>query len=169
MIDVVDENDKFVRKATRKEVREIGLLHRAAKVIVVNEEGKFLVQKRSMNKDLFPGVWELGVGETVKSGDSYEAAAISGLEDEIGVIGVSNIQLKHSFLFKLRCSSAQNNAHYKVYLLNHRGKVLPQQEEVDEVKFLSLDDVHKLMATGSLEPESVAILKKYVETTEMRR
>ncbi len=162
MVDVVDENDRFVRKTTRREVRERFLLHRASKVIVLDSEGKFLVQKRSLNKDLFPGLWELGVGETLKSGDSYEAAAISGLEDEIGLIGVSNIQLKHSLLFKLRCSSTKNNTHYKVYLLNHHGKLL-KGEEVDEIKFLSSGDVKKLIDTGFLEPESAKIFWKYVE------
>lgn len=169
IIDVVDENDMFVRKATREEVRERCLLHRASKVIVLDGKGKFLVQKRSLNKDLFPGLWELGVGETVKSGDSYESAAMNGLKDEVGVIGVSNIELKHSLLFKLRCGSAQNNAHYKVYLLNHHGKILTKSEEADEIKFLSLDDVNKLIDTGCLEPESVTILKKYLETKDVQR
>mgnify|MGYP001564276284 CR=1 FL=1 len=53
ILDVVDEEDKFVRKATRKEVREKALMHRVSRIIIFNKDKKFVVQKRSMSKDMY--------------------------------------------------------------------------------------------------------------------
>ena len=39
ILDVVDEEDQFVRKASRKEVREKALMHRVSRVIIVNGKG----------------------------------------------------------------------------------------------------------------------------------
>ncbi len=93
ILDVVDEKDKYVRKATRKEVRENTLLHRVARVIIKNRKGELIIQKRSAAKKTFASHFDIGMAETVKSGESYEAAAIRGLTEELGIFGVSNIQL----------------------------------------------------------------------------
>lgn len=115
ILDVVNEKDKFVRKATRKEVREKALLHRVARIIIENNKGELLIQKRSMKKDIYPGHWDVGVAETVKSGEGYESAAMVGLRDELGITGISNIELIHSLLFKIIYKSPEHNILCKVY------------------------------------------------------
>ncbi len=166
MVDVVDENNRFVRKVTRREVREKALLHKAVRVIVIDKEGKLLVKKRSANKDIYPSCWELGVGETVTSGESYESAAIRGLDEELGVIYVSNIQLIHSLLFKLKYRSPNYNANFKVYRHLHNGKLKLQPEEVEEAKFLTASEVKKLIEQGLFEPTSTEAFEKYLEISE---
>lgn len=109
IIYVVNEKDQFVRKATRREVREKALLHRAARVIILNKENKLLVQKRSATKDIHPSMWDIGIAETAKGGDSYESTAMRGLYEELGITGISNIQLMHSVLFKLKYFSLKHN------------------------------------------------------------
>ncbi len=163
MVDIVDENGKFVRKATRKEAKENGLLHKAARVIVMSKDGRFVLQKRSGKKDLYPGYWDLGVAETLMSGDSYESAAIRGLEEELGIIGVSNIELMHSLLFKLRHSLSKNNLIYKVYRYVYNGKVSFNPEEIEEVKLLTAAEVEKLIAEGNFTPSGQLCFRKFVE------
>ena len=53
IFDVIDENNKVIGKATRKEVHAKGLLHRAVHILIVNSKGEMLLQKRSMTKDLY--------------------------------------------------------------------------------------------------------------------
>ncbi len=53
--DVVNDEDKVIGKAPRDECHAKGLLHRASHILILNSEGKILFQKRSMEKDLYPG------------------------------------------------------------------------------------------------------------------
>ena len=164
IIYVVDEKDKFVRKATRKEVRENALLHRAARVIIINHENKFLIQKRPKNKDVNPGLWDMGIAETVRGGDSYESTAMMGLVEELGVIGISNIQMIHSFLFKIKYFSTNHNILCKVYLLIYNGKINIQTEKIDEAAFATTDEVKILIENEKFSPVGKVVFEKYVET-----
>ena len=158
---VVDGEDKFVRKATRKEVRENALLHRCSRIIITNGNGLFLAQKRSMGKDIYPGYWDIGVAGTVS--ESYESTAIRELMEELGITGVSNIQLAHSFLFKFKYDSKISNAHCKAYELIYHGDFTPQKEEIDEIKLLEPGKIKKLMEAEPFHPIGRLVFEKYLE------
>jgi len=54
MLEVLNENGVGTgRPATRQEVHEKGLWHRAIIVALVNDENKILIQKRSQKKEKF--------------------------------------------------------------------------------------------------------------------
>lgn len=163
VLDVVNEKDQFVRKATRKEVREKALMYRVSRVIILDKDGKFLLQKRSMQKDIYPGYWDIGVAGTVSSGDGYVGTAMRELMEELGIVGISNIQLMHSFLFKLKYHSSIDNEHCKVYKLIYDGKIIPQKEEVDEIKFLTDEGTKELIGTFNFHPVGAMTFKKYLE------
>ncbi len=163
IIYVVDEKDQFVRKATRMEVREKALLHRAARVIIINNEGKYLIQKRSATKDIHPSMWDIGVAETVKNGDSYESTAMRGLLEELGIVGISNIQMMHSVIFKLKYFSQNHHILCKVYKLTYSGQLHLQEEEIDEIKFLTKEEVANLIEKTDFNPVGKIVFNKYVE------
>lgn len=163
IIYVVDEKDQFVRKATRTEVEENALLHRTSRVIILNNENKFLLQKRSSKKSMYPSYWDIGMAGTVIEGDSYVETAIRELKEELGIYGISNIQMMHSFTFKIRYNSNDINAHYKVYELIYYGKIKIQEEEIDEVKYLTEEEVIKLIENEKFHPVGELIFKKYLE------
>lgn len=163
VIYIVDENDKFIRKSTRKEVRENSLLHRAARVIITNREGGFLIQKRSLGKDIHPGLWDIGIAETVIDGNSYESTAIRGLMEELGVIGISNIQLMHSVLFKLKYFSPNHNILCKVYSLAYNGRIELQAEEIDEAKFATPEEIKILIEKRQFSPVGKVAFEKFLE------
>lgn len=163
IIYVVNEKDQFVRKSTRKEVREKALLHRVARVIIKNNKNEFLVQKRSLKKDIHPGLWDIGIAETVKEGESYESTAMRGLLDELGIIGISNIQLMHSVLFKLKYFSKNHNILCKVYYLLYTGQIYAQEEEIEEIKFLTSKEVIDLTEKANFNPVGKIVFDKYLE------
>jgi len=148
-LDVVDEKDQFIRKTTRKEVTEKVLLHRVSRVIIYDESGKILVQKRSRDKKTFPSHWDIGVAETVQSGEGYEGAAMRGLNEELGILGVSNIQLIHSFLFKIRFESQETREHCKVYKIQYNGDINFQKEEIEETDFLTTSEINDIILKNS--------------------
>lgn len=93
IFDVVDEGDVVVGRATRREVHEKGLLHRAVHVFVVNRHGELLLQKRSRFKDVHPGVWDSSAAGHLDAGEDYQSAALRELAEEMGVteVGVEEI------------------------------------------------------------------------------
>ena len=44
-----------------------------------------MLQRRSADKDLYPGLWDFAVGEHLTPGESYVAAAARGVLEELGV------------------------------------------------------------------------------------
>ena len=88
VFDVVDDADEVTGQATRREVHERNLLHRAVHVFVLNRHGELLIQKRSRFKDVHPGVWDSSVAGHLDAGEGYEAAAIRELEEEMGIEGL---------------------------------------------------------------------------------
>ncbi len=85
IFDVVDENDRVLGQATRKEVHARKLLHRAVHVLVFDAAGRIFLQKRSMAKDSSPGCWDSSCSGHLDTGESYLDAAVRELREEIGV------------------------------------------------------------------------------------
>ena len=74
------------RRATRREVHATGLWHRAVHILVFDGTGRVLLQKRSMLKDLSPGLWDSSCSGHLDAGEDYDAAAIRELAEEIGAV-----------------------------------------------------------------------------------
>lgn len=89
LLDVVDENDRVIGRATRGECHRKGLLHRSVSVFVFNSEGLFLIQQRSASKVLNASKWDRSVAGHVLSGQSWEEAARRELEEESGIRDVA--------------------------------------------------------------------------------
>ena len=83
--DVVNDRDEVIGRATRREVHATGLWHRAVHVLVFDAAGRVFLQKRSMLKDLSPGLWDSSCSGHLDSGEDYDTAAIRELGEEIGV------------------------------------------------------------------------------------
>ena len=77
--DVVDGHDAVVGRAARREVHARGLMHRAVHILVFDETGRVFLQKRSMKKDIAPGLWDSSGSGHVDSGESYDVAAVREL------------------------------------------------------------------------------------------
>lgn len=85
VFDVVDAGDAVTGTATRGEVHARGLSHRAVHVFVFDRKGNVLLQQRSLLKDICPGLWDSSVSGHLDSGESYEAAAVRELAEEMGI------------------------------------------------------------------------------------
>ena len=75
LFDVVDAQDRVTGKLPRREVHARGLRHRAVHMLVVNGAGRVFLHKRSMAKDLFPGVWDSSAAGHVGAGEDYDGTA----------------------------------------------------------------------------------------------
>lgn len=73
----------------RPRVHSLGLWHKSAHVFLFDTSGNLYVQLRTLDKDLYPDLWDYSVGEHLQPGESFHAAALRGLREELGVEDVA--------------------------------------------------------------------------------
>lgn len=161
LIDIVDDNDKVVRQAVWKKMHDKGLIHRAANVFVFNSKGEVFVHKRAVKLTLYPGMYDVKMGGVVKAGESYEAAALREIKEEAGI---ENVRLKYLFSMKFR--SKENNNNRKVFGCVYDGKIKLQPEEVENGRFMTVDEAKKMMADGKLSPSAVHVFTEFLKIEE---
>ena len=156
-VDEVDLNDTVLRVVTREEMRAERLMHRAVFIAVVDSAGRLLIHRRSESKDLWPGWWDIAVGGVVGAGESYDAAAIREVREEIGVEaqpvplgGGSYVDDAVALLG--RC-----------YVIRHDGPFEFADGEVVEARFVTRTELDALRTHLQFLPDSVALLLPLIE------
>ena len=124
----VDEYDQVIGPRARGELHRLGLRHRAVHILVFNDQGELFLQKRSMNKDINPGLWDTSSAGHVDFGESYDASAERELEEELGLAGPTGFR----FLFKLEASAQTGWEFVQVYRAEPMGELTLNAEEIDE-------------------------------------
>jgi isopentenyl-diphosphate delta-isomerase type 1 len=95
LLDVVDERDCVIGTASRREIHARALRHRAVHIFVLNPAGELFVQKRADGKDTFPGCYDSSASGHLDSGESYDAAAVRELREELGLTVPAGHLRKH--------------------------------------------------------------------------
>jgi isopentenyldiphosphate isomerase len=126
--DVVNERDEVIRRALRRDVHAQGLWHRAVHVQVFNRRGAVLLQKRSLAKDLSPGLWDSSCSGHLDAGEDYDAAAVRELAEEIGVRLESG--RKPERWFRIEACEQTGWEFVWVYRLQHDGPIVINAAEI---------------------------------------
>ena len=140
IFDVVDLKDLVIGQATRREVHEKGLFHRAVHILIFNESGEIYLQKRAMAKDTHPGRWVSSVSGHLDLGEDYFTAARREFGEELCVEAP---ELER--LFKFRPSSANGWEFVEVYLGTHSGPFAPNPAEISEGRWFTEDEVEQFI------------------------
>ena len=83
IVDLVDENDRVIGRALRSECHgDPDLIHRVVHIMVFNNGGNLLLQRRGLNKRIQPGKWDTSVGGHLSQGEAYRVAAAREMEEE---------------------------------------------------------------------------------------
>ena len=127
IFDVVNERDEVTGQRTRKEVHRLGLWHRAVHVLVFDSRGRVFLQKRSLNKDRQPGLWDSSASGHLDCGESYDACAVRELREEIGLA----LSCPPQRLFKLAASERTDQEHVWVYRCEAEGPFTLHPEEIE--------------------------------------
>lgn len=85
VFDVVDAEDRVIGREFRGVIHRRGLLHRAVHVFWLRPDGLLGLQRRSYAKDNCPGQLSSSCAGHVDSGETYLAAAVRELGEELGV------------------------------------------------------------------------------------
>lgn len=87
MLPVVEDNGLVVGQASRKSCHVLRLLHPVVHLHIIDRFGNIYLQKRSLTKDLYPGLWDFAVGGHVIYGELSTETLYREAEEEIGLIG----------------------------------------------------------------------------------
>jgi len=82
---VVNEKDEVIGEERRDVIHRDSLWHRAVHILVLNKHGDIFLQKRSVLKDVCPGLWDSSAAGHVDAGEDYEACAVRELSEELGL------------------------------------------------------------------------------------
>jgi len=147
-LNIVDENDKIIGEDTRESVHKKGLLHREVHVWIYNNKGEVLLQKRSLNKDTFPGLWDASVGGHVEMGDSYKQSAIKEAKEEIGIIIDKNklvLITKNKNKYNDKKTKTINSKFTVDYAYEYNGLLNNLKIEKDKIIGLEFWSINKIL------------------------
>jgi isopentenyl-diphosphate delta-isomerase len=82
---LVNQDDEVVGYGKKLDVHQKGILHRAFSVLIFNDEGQLLLQKRSENKYHAAGLWANTCCGHPFPGEPSQAAAERRLYEELGL------------------------------------------------------------------------------------
>ena len=143
-LDVVDEQNRVTGQAKRKDVHEKGLRHRAAHILIYNQQGDLFLQKRSENKDTFPGYWDSSAAGHVDAGESYDQCITREVTEELGIV----LEETPEKLFLLQASPETGMEFCQVYKTIYDGPFDLNEEEIEEGKWFSEIEIEEWLKTG---------------------
>lgn len=141
----VDENNNVIGSISRKTAHNSpNVYYRTIYVLVKNDSGEVLIQKRSTTKDLYPNCWDISVGGHVNFNKSYLETAVRELGEELGVkVKPEDLLLKGEVLVRLPKSSEYFNVFE--YSLKPGEGIIANLEEIGSTDWMTIEGIKKSM------------------------
>ena len=179
IFDVIDKDGNPTGETvTREQAHTEGIPHRTAHIwILRKKEGRIqvLLQKRSKNKDSFPGMFDTSSAGHIQAGDEPLESALRELEEELGIHATPE-QLHFAGTFPISFAKEFHGKMFRdeeiafVYIFNepvNTDELILQTEEVESVQWFDLEEVCEkcekyrdifCVPTGGLE-----VVRKYLD------
>ena len=155
----VDREDRLLGSLPRAELRERGEIGRGTFILLFNSSGELCVHQRTMSKALYPGYWDVAAGGMVGVDETYAESAARELYEELGVSGVP-LTAHERFYFD--CPA--NHLWCAVFSAVWDGPLHVQPEEVQQACFMPVAQALRLSQTQPYCPDSLAALKRYLDS-----
>lgn len=139
LLQVVDEHGNFLRAVPRRECHlDPSLIHRSVCVLVFDGDGQLYLQKRSANKDLYPGEWDLSATGHVRAGETPDEAAVRELREELGV------EASLERLTEILLRAPEEAELTTVYRCRHDGLIRLDPTEIDDGAYYAPEDARRV-------------------------
>jgi len=161
IVTIVDERNQPVGTASRRRVRAERLIHRATYILVFDSRGRLFIQKRTPDKDIYPGYYDAAAGGVVRAGESYEESAAREAEEELGI---RNTPLTDHFDFYFEDEG--DRVWGRVFSCVHDEPFALQEEEIESGEFMDLDEVLK-GKVKPLTPDTLLALSRYLRNRKL--
>lgn len=142
---VVNELDQIIGVKERSEIDFSKDIYRVSCLWVRNSKGELLIARRSSKKEHDPKKWGPSVAGTNDEGESYEENIYKEAFEELGISDLSFEVLGKIFVqtkAKYFCTV------YTVKLDRRAEDFVLQKDEVDEVRWVSMEDLKRDMSSN---------------------
>lgn len=147
VIQIVDEHDNPVKGGTKEEAQQQGLWHRIVRVMLQDESGMLLLQKRAKGV-LSPECWDFSSSGHVDEGEDYETAALRELGEELSLDGIVLTKTKYGHVER----KTSEGLIFRRFFVAFSGQIAHDQEididreEVAAVRWWTLDELKQAIA-----------------------
>ena len=180
ILDICDEKGiPTGETVSRDDAHRDGVLHRTAHVWIVRKKAggyDILLQKRSMEKESFPGLYDTSSAGHIPAGEEPVPSALRELQEELGIAakpeelsfaGMFRIQYEKEFHGKM----FRDNEVTWVYVYEEPVEISAlslQASEVDEVRWFDLEEVSREIQTKRdrfcVPSAGLKVLEEYLKT-----
>jgi isopentenyldiphosphate isomerase len=161
-LDVVDDGDRVLARASRTRVHDEYLIHRSAMFFVLDADDNVFVNQRSALKPIYPGYWSIAFGGHVQAGETYDEAVAREVEEETGL-------REHSVpITSFQKRTADERENVRVYGVRAREELRLHAEEVEQGRFVTMAELNQMLGRFDFLPETPTLLKTLVEYTARR-
>ena len=180
ILDICDEKGiPTGETVSRDDAHRDGVLHRTAHVWIVRKKAggyDILLQKRSMEKESFPGLYDTSSAGHIPAGEEPVPSALRELQEELGIAaqpeelsfaGMFRIQYEKEFHGKM----FRDNEVTWVYVYEEPVEISAlslQASEVDEVRWFDLEEVSREIQTKRdrfcVPSDGLRVLREYLYT-----
>lgn len=145
LVVLVNTEDNILGLMEKQQAHVNGLLHRAFSVFLFNENGEMLLQKRAEKKYHSPLQWTNAVCSHPRNGETYLDGAKRRLKEELGI--ETELTEKFHFIYKADVGGGLwEHELDHVFIGNYNAEFNLNKDEVEEVRFVSLEDLDKEMS-----------------------
>ena len=151
-LDIVDENGVPTGETAERETAHAqGIPHRTCHVWLARRHGgrvQLLLQKRSLEKDAYPGCYDISSAGHIPSGEDFVGSALRELREELGVCaaaeelifcGDRTIQ-EDGFFHGLPYHDRQYSRIFALRCNRDAEAFTPQPEEIQMVRWMDFDE-----------------------------
>jgi isopentenyl-diphosphate delta-isomerase len=137
---LVDRNDNPIGTCEKLEAHQKALLHRAFSILLFNEKGEMLLQKRFSGKYHSGGLWTNACCGHPRPGEETQSAATRRMMEELGMTCPLNESF--SFYYKVPFDNGLTEHEFvHVYRGFYDGSFNPNPEEVEDLNWVALEDL----------------------------
>ena len=135
LLDIVDEKGVPTGKTvTRETAHREGIRHRTSHVWILRKhDGKIqvLLQKRSINKDSYPGCYDISSAGHIPAGEGFSGSALRELQEELGVCAAEE-ELIYCGQRRFEC---REMFHGQEFLDDQVSNIYALWKDMDETEF----------------------------------
>lgn len=177
IFDIVDEQGLPTGETVEREIAHArGIRHRTAHVWLLRKKAgrlQILLQKRSEDKDSFPGCYDISSAGHIPAGVDFIPSALRELQEELGVTaraedlhycGTRHIHYEEVFHEKPFVDEQVSRV-FALWMDKEPADFTLQEEEVTEVRWFDFAECKTAVARGTLpnciEMEELDMLEEY--------
>lgn len=139
---LVNDDDIPIGTAEKLAAHRAGQLHRAVSVMIWDEQGRLLLQRRQLGKYHSGGLWSNTCCGHPRPGESVQDAANRRLFEEMGFS--TSLTLQGTFRYQVALDGGLNeNEIVHIFSGIYSGVVTPNPEECEDFAWKTIEDIRE--------------------------